>query len=220
MSALCVFNASPNGGLHAQDWSKIYSSLGLGKETISELQAFRARHSAASNRNAALKSTMPELDLEHYKSVLKDQSAVQNAQKVLSSFKPVDYDVSKWNEVVKSFEGKAVAAAKETVSKIAEEEKSLNSTLSNIKDARPFEDLTVAEINKAKPEIEKSVETMLKKGKWTVPGYRVRLPSRPTASTDPLRRRSLESSRSCRCGIVSHARYRKWPARGVAVGRA
>lgn len=61
------------------------------------------------------------------------------------------------------------------MSKIAEEEKSLNSTLSNIKDARPFEDLTVAEINKAKPEIEKSVETMIKKGKWSVPGYRVSL---------------------------------------------
>jgi F-type H+-transporting ATPase subunit d len=37
-----------------------------------------------------------------------------------------------------------VAAAKETVTKITAEETSLNETLSNIQDARPFEDLTVS----------------------------------------------------------------------------
>jgi hypothetical protein len=60
------------------------------------------------NRNVALKATTPEIDLEHYRSVLKDQNAVANAEKVLSGFKPVDYDVSKWNGVVDAFEGKAV----------------------------------------------------------------------------------------------------------------
>jgi hypothetical protein len=71
----------------------------------------------------------------------------------------------------------------------------LKDTLSNIQDARPFEDLTVGllalgslhdpssltstsclqvtEVSKARPEITKAVETMLKKGKWSVPGYRV-----------------------------------------------
>jgi F-type H+-transporting ATPase subunit d len=61
------------------------------------------------NKNAALKSTTPEIDLAHYKSILKDQSAVQNAEKVLREFKPVDYDLSKWNGVVDAFEGKAVS---------------------------------------------------------------------------------------------------------------
>lgn len=60
------------------------------------------------NRNVALKATTPEIDLEQYRSVLKDQSAVANAEKVLSAFKPVDYDVNKWNGVVDAFEGKAV----------------------------------------------------------------------------------------------------------------
>jgi len=182
---------------------------------------------------------------------LKDQSAVQNAEKVLREFKPVDYDLSKWNGVVDAFEGKAVAAAKETLAKISKEEGSLKETLSNIQEARPFEDLTVShsphfrigkaqmrdsehnesvqwptapasyislfystrihvqwdigyfidpppclimtlstqrfselskspttnlqvdEVGKARPEITKATETMLKKGKWTVPGYRV-----------------------------------------------
>ena len=37
-----------------------------------------------------------------------------------------------------------VAAAKETLTKISKEETSLKETLSNIQDARPFEDLTVS----------------------------------------------------------------------------
>lgn len=127
-----------------QEWSKIYSGLGLGKETTSQLQAFRARNTSAANKNAALKSSTPEIDLSHYKSILKDQSAVQNAEKVLREFKAVDYDVSKWNGVVDAFEGKAVAAAKETLAKISKEEGSLKETLSNIQEARPFEDLTVS----------------------------------------------------------------------------
>lgn len=116
----------------------------------------------------------------------------------MREFKAVDYDLSKWNGVVDAFEGKAVAAAKETLAKISKEEGSLKETLSNIQEARPFEDLTVSlvisawqggaremsnlpsmtnnqvdEVGKARPEITKATETMIKKGKWTVPGYRV-----------------------------------------------
>ena len=40
-----------------------------------------------------------------------------------------------------------VAAAKATVEKIATEEKSLQQTLSNIQDARPFEELTVSRLS-------------------------------------------------------------------------
>ncbi|EIW70037.1 hypothetical protein TREMEDRAFT_38700 [Tremella mesenterica DSM 1558] len=156
----------------AVDWTKIYTSLGLGKETLASVQAFRARHSLASNRNATLKNTIPQVDVAHYKSVLRNQQAVQLAEKVLKEYKAVDYDVTKWNGVVDAFEGKAVEAAKQTVQKITAEESSLKATLSNIQDARPFEDLTVDEVAKARPEISKAVETMVKKGKWTVPGYR------------------------------------------------
>jgi F-type H+-transporting ATPase subunit d len=127
-----------------QDWAKIYTGLGLGKETTSALQAFRARHSSAVNKNAALKASATEIDLDRYRAVLKDQSAVQNAEKILRDFKPVDYDVSKWDQAVDKFQGKAVAAAKETVEKIGAEEKSLKETLANIQEARPFEDLTVS----------------------------------------------------------------------------
>lgn len=97
-------------GCRSQDWTKIYSTLGLAKSTLSELSAFRARHSAALNRHAALTSSAPEIDLAKYKSVLKDQRAVDEAEKVLKSFKPQTYDVKKWQQAVEAFEGKAVSA--------------------------------------------------------------------------------------------------------------
>jgi F-type H+-transporting ATPase subunit d len=130
--------------LTTQDWSKIYTGLGLGKQTITSLQEFRARHTTALNRNSALKATTPEIDLSHYKGLLKDQSAVQNAEKVLREFKAVDYDVTKFNSAVDAFKGKAVEAAKATLKKIETEEGSLKDTLANIQEARPFEDLTVS----------------------------------------------------------------------------
>lgn len=110
--------------------------------------------------------------MNHYKSVLKDQRAVEEASKILADFKPVDYDVKKFDEIVGAFEKKAVDAAKATVAKVSSEEESLRATLSNIKDARPFEDLTTLEVGKAAPEVTKAVETAIKKGRWTVPGYR------------------------------------------------
>ncbi|KAI5448827.1 ATP synthase d subunit [Naganishia albida] len=154
------------------DWTKITSGLGLGKETLSELGAFRARHAAAATKNASLKATVPEIDLARYKSILRDQRAVEQAQKVLSEFKPATYDLAKFTSAIDAFEGRAVEAAKATVEKISSEEKDLQSTLSNIQDARPFEDLTITEIAKAQPQITQAVETMIQKGKWSVPGYR------------------------------------------------
>jgi len=47
--------------------------------------------------------------LSHYRSILKDQSAIAHAEKVLADFKAVDYDVSKWNDAVSAFESKAVS---------------------------------------------------------------------------------------------------------------
>lgn len=94
-----------------KDWTKIYTQLGLGKDTLTALQAFRARHSAAINRNAALRSTIPTIDISQYREILRDQSAVEQVEKVMGNFKPVDYDLSKWNGVVEAFEGKAVGCS-------------------------------------------------------------------------------------------------------------
>lgn len=82
-----------------------------------------------------------------------------------------------------------VENAKLTEKKIDEELTDLQATLANIEEVRPFDELTVSraflfltllqqlltsaqvdDVGSAHPHITKAVETMMKKGKWTVPG--------------------------------------------------
>lgn len=90
------------------------------------------------------------------------------------------------SEITRVYRGQ-VAKAQETEAKIDVELKELQATLANIEDARPFDELTVRfhlmyqfrllivdlkteDVGRAHPRIVEAVETMLKKGKWTVPG--------------------------------------------------
>ncbi|KAH9983481.1 ATP synthase d subunit [Russula compacta] len=156
----------------AVDFTRIYSTLGLGKETVAALQAFRKRHSDAQRIAGQLNAQPTTVDLAHYRSVLKNKAIVDEAEKILRDFKPVTYDVGTRVKAIETFETKAVAKAKETEAQIDVELKDLQATLANIQDARPFEDLTVEEVGQAHPRILETVETMVKKGKWTVPGYK------------------------------------------------
>ena len=62
-------------------------------------------------------------------------------------------------------------ATKETVEL---ELKDLEKTLKNIETARPFEDLTVDEVAAAEPSIDEKTAKLVSKGRWSVPGYKVR----------------------------------------------
>lgn len=64
-----------------------------------------------------------------------------------------------------------VEQAQATSSKIEAELKDLKATLKNIQDARPFDQLTVDDVVAARPEVGRTVDEMVKKGKWTTPGY-------------------------------------------------
>jgi len=156
----------------AIDWTRIYSSLGLGKETVASLQAFRKRHTEAQRIHSQYATQATSVNIEHYRSVLKNQAVVDEAERILREFKPATYDVNEHIRAIEAFESKAIAKAEETSVKIDEELKNLQSTLANIEDARPFEDLTVDDVAQARPEILKAVNTMMKKGKFTVPGYK------------------------------------------------
>ncbi|TDL29772.1 ATP synthase d subunit [Rickenella mellea] len=156
----------------AVDFTRMYATLGLGKETIAALQAFRKRHADAQRVHAQLSAQPTSVDIAHYRSVLKNKAVVDEAEKILISFKPITYDVSAHMKAIEVFEAKAVENARQTEVKIDEELKDLQATLANIEDARPFEDLTVDDVGAAHPHIVKTVETMMKKGKWTVPGYK------------------------------------------------
>ncbi|EJD01280.1 ATP synthase d subunit [Fomitiporia mediterranea MF3/22] len=160
------------GAAVAVDFARVYSKLGLGKETIAALNAFRKRHNDAQRISSTLKSQSTEVDFAHYRSVLKNKAIVDEAEKIFKDFKPVTYDVGSHVKAIEAFEAKAVENAKETEVKIEEELKDLQATLANIEKVRPFEDLSVEDVGNAHPEITKAVETMIKKGKWTVPGYK------------------------------------------------
>lgn len=139
-------------------------------ETISSLQTFRKRNADALAQNASLKSQPTTVDLAHYRSILRNQAVVEEAGKLLSSLKPVTYDVDAHVKAIEAFEVKAVAKAEETTVRINEELKELQDTLGNIEQARSFDELTVEDVGEAHPELRQAVETMMKKGKWTVPG--------------------------------------------------
>ncbi|EGO01569.1 ATP7, subunit D of the stator stalk of mitochondrial F1F0 ATP synthase [Serpula lacrymans var. lacrymans S7.3] len=156
----------------AVDFTRIYSTLGLGQETIAALQAFRKRHGDAQRIQAQYATQSTTIDLAHYRSVLKNKSVVDEAEKLLKEFKPVTYDVNAHVKAIETFETQAVTKAKETAEKIDVELKELQVTLANIEDARAFDDLTVEDVGNAHPRIVEAVETMVKKGKWTVPGYK------------------------------------------------
>lgn len=156
----------------AVDFTRIYTTLGLGKETVAALQAFRKRHADAQRLHAQYTSQPTTVDFSYYRSALRNQAIIDEAEKLLQGFKPMTYDVGSHIKAVEAFETKAVASAKETAEKIDIELKELQATLANIEEARPFEDLTCDDIGKAHPRIVEAVETMVKNGKWTVPGYK------------------------------------------------
>ncbi|WFD24465.1 ATP synthase d subunit [Malassezia equina] len=155
----------------AIDFSKILSS-GIGKETQAQIVAFRKRADEARRAVNHLQNQPTSVDLAHYKNVLKqNQSVVSQAEKILSEFKPVTYDVNAQVKAIESFEATAVKQAQESAAKMEAELKDLKATLGNIEGARPFDQLTTSDVLQARPEIAKTIEEMVKKGKWTVPGY-------------------------------------------------
>ncbi|CAG8457752.1 5449_t:CDS:2 [Cetraspora pellucida] len=153
------------------DWSKLTVTLGLRKETITALQAFRKRNEEAKRVVSALKQQKADIDFEHYRNILKNKSIVNEAEKVLNQFKPTKVDLDAQLKVVEKFEKKAIDYAKNTVNKIDAELGELQATLTNMEQTRPFKDISVDELVKAKPELNDIVEKMVKKGRWTVPGY-------------------------------------------------
>ncbi|KAK1232516.1 ATP synthase d subunit [Marasmius sp. AFHP31] len=156
----------------AVDFTRIYTTLGLGKETVAAVQAFRKRHSEAQRIHGQYASQPTTVDFAHYRSVLKNKAIVDEAEKSFKEFKPVSYDVSAHLKAIESFESIAVENAKEAELKVDAEIEQLKATLANIEEARPFDQLTANEVGDAHPRIVETVETMMKKGKWTVPGYK------------------------------------------------
>ncbi|CAO3649651.1 unnamed protein product [Cunninghamella echinulata] len=139
------------------DWSKL--SVSLPQETAASLQAFRKRNEEVKRVLSELKAQSTTVDFAHYRSALKNQFIVDQAEKAVKDFKPVTYNLD-------------VQKAQSTVQKIDAELKDLEATLSNIQNSRPIDQLTVDDIINAKPDLTTNVEKMVQEGKFTVPGYK------------------------------------------------
>jgi len=164
--------ASKAAATAALDWTRIYGSLNLGKDTVAALQAFRKRAHDAQRTHASLSALPTSVDFAQYRSVLRNQAVVDELEKIVREYKPKEVDLAAWTKTIESFEGKAVESAQATAKGVDEEVGKLKATLANIEDARPFEDVTVDDVLAARPEIEKSLNIMFKKGKFSVPGYK------------------------------------------------
>ncbi|KAI9354193.1 hypothetical protein BD770DRAFT_325020 [Pilaira anomala] len=154
----------------AINWSKL--SVTLPQETVVSLQAFRKRNDEVKRVLAELKEQNTTVDFSRYRKVLKNQGIIDQAEKAVSGFKPVAYNLEAQLSAIDQFEAKAVSKAQKTVQQIEHELKDLHATLSNIEGSRPIEQLTVDDIVVAKPEITKNIEESLKKGNFSIPGYK------------------------------------------------
>ncbi|KAI5803254.1 hypothetical protein EDC01DRAFT_502305 [Geopyxis carbonaria] len=154
------------------DWARITTSLGLKGQTSAQLQSFKKRNEDARRKVITLSDAPQEIDFAHYRSILKNQAVVNEIESAYKAFKPVTYDVSKTIAAIESFEATAIENAQATKGKVDAELSDLQATLKNIEEARNFEELTVEDVAKARPDIDVRTEQMVVKGRWMPPGYK------------------------------------------------
>jgi F-type H+-transporting ATPase subunit d len=89
------------------DWTKLSTSLP--QETVVSLQAFRKRNDEVKRVLAELKDQSTAVDFAHYRKVLKNQTVVEQAEKAVSGFKPVAFNLDAQLNAIDQFENKAVS---------------------------------------------------------------------------------------------------------------
>ncbi|KAG7809204.1 hypothetical protein KL921_003201 [Ogataea angusta] len=154
------------------DWTKIVSKLGLSGQTAAALTSFKKRNDEAKRVLFELKQQPSSVDFAFYKSTLKNSAIVDKIQSDVAKFTPSKANLSKQLNLIESFEAKALENAKETESVVLAELTDLEKTLENIESARPFDQLTVEDVVKARPDVEEKVQDMVSKGRFEVPGYK------------------------------------------------
>lgn len=91
----------------AINWSKL--SVTLPQETVASLQAFRKRNEEVQRVLADLKEQTTTVDFSRYRKVLKNQAIIDQAEKAISGFKPVAYNLDAQLAAIDQFEAKAVS---------------------------------------------------------------------------------------------------------------
>lgn len=180
------------------------TSLGLRGQTVASLQAFKSRNDTAKRQLQQLSELPTTVDFAHYKATLKNQAVVDEIEKRFKAFKPATYDINRQLKAIETFEAEAIKNAEATKEKVDLELKDLEKTLQNIEQARSFEELTVVclypldkmgslwtklhdantqlqdEVAAAEPSIDEKTSKLVSRGRWSVPGYKVRGTSKST----------------------------------------
>lgn len=91
----------------AINWSKL--SVTLPQETVVSLQAFRKRNDEVKRVLGELKEQNTTVDFSRYRKVLKNQGIIDQAEKAISGFKPVAYNLDAQLSAIDQFESKAVS---------------------------------------------------------------------------------------------------------------
>ncbi len=138
------------------------------------LQAFKKRNDDVRRKVQLLAEQPTAVDFSQYRAVLKNQAIVDEIEKRFNAFQPATYDLPRQLKAIEVFEVEAIKNAEATKDKVDLELKDLEKTLTNIETARPFEDLTVDEVAAAEPSIDEKTAKLVSKGRWSVPGYKVR----------------------------------------------
>lgn len=128
------------------DWANLGTKLGLKGSTAQALQTFKKRNDDARRKVQVLSEHPQTVDFSHYRSVLKNQSIIDDIEKQFNGFQVKKYDVGRQVKAIEAFEAQAVQSAEQTKGKIDAELKDLEKTLQNIESARPFDELTVVRI--------------------------------------------------------------------------
>ncbi|SMN17698.1 similar to Saccharomyces cerevisiae YKL016C ATP7 Subunit d of the stator stalk of mitochondrial F1F0 ATP synthase [Maudiozyma saulgeensis] len=153
------------------DWAKVITSLKITGKTATELSSFKKRNDEARRQLLELQQQPVAVEFNQYRSLLKNQAVIDQIEGFCKAYTPVTIDSSKQIRTIESFQQHALANAEATEKLVNHELATLKETLQNIENARPFDELTVDDLVKAKPEIDAKVEEMVKRGKWEVPGY-------------------------------------------------
>ncbi|GME74540.1 unnamed protein product [[Candida] boidinii] len=154
------------------EWAKVISQLGLSGSTATSLTSFKKRNDEAKRVLFELKQQPTTVDFASYKSTLRNGSVVSKIESDVKSFSASKANLSKQLSLIEAFEAKAIENAKATESVVLSELSDLEKTLGNIESARPFDQLTVDDVVKARPDVEEKVADMVSKGRFEVPGYK------------------------------------------------
>lgn len=105
--------------------------------------AFKKRNDDARRRVSVLSSAPQTVDFAAYRATLKNTAIVDEIETYFKKFTPKAYDIDRQIKAIEAFEAQAMKSAEETKTKVDTELQSLETTLRNIEEARPFEELTV-----------------------------------------------------------------------------